>query len=96
VFVVFELLVKPFLYKLMGHDYEPQHVLAELGQGIKRKHAERMEWIPVVTEEDGTVRLVAYHGSAHINALCRANGLIAVDIGVGEIQRGTLVRVRLL
>lgn len=96
VFVVFELLVKPFLYRLMGHDYQPLHVPAELGQAIRRKDTERMEWIPVIIENDGTVRLVEYHGSAHINALCRANGLIAIDIGVGEIQKGTVIQVRLL
>jgi molybdopterin biosynthesis enzyme len=40
--------------------------------------------------------LLEYHGSAHISALCDADGLIHVDVGVAEVNRGTMVRVRLI
>jgi molybdopterin molybdotransferase len=95
-FVIFEVLVKPFLYKLMGHDYEPRYVHAELTTHIRRKDTQRLEWIPVLTENDGTAKLIEYHGSAHIGAFCGANGLVAIDIGVAEIEKGTVVPVRLL
>jgi len=94
--VIFEVLVKPFLYKLMGHDYEPRYVHAELTTHIRRKDTQRLEWIPVLTENDGTAKLIEYHGSAHIGAFCGANGLVAIDIGVAEIEKGTVVPVRLL
>jgi molybdopterin biosynthesis enzyme len=39
---------------------------------------------------------VEYHGSAHINALCIADGVVSIDVGVGEIEKGTIVPVRLI
>ncbi|MCK4959613.1 MAG: molybdopterin molybdenumtransferase MoeA, partial [Planctomycetes bacterium] len=44
----------------------------------------------------GTIKPVEYHGSAHINALCRADGILGVDVGVAEIEKGQMVRVRLI
>jgi molybdopterin biosynthesis enzyme len=63
---------------------------------LKRKETDRLEWFPVLTGYDETVRLVEYHGSGHISALCRAEGLVAVDIGVAEIPKGAVVEMRLL
>ena len=96
VLVTFELLVKPFLYKMMGHDHRPRIFRGSLGQAFRRKETDRLEWIPALTGDDGIVKLVEYHGSAHISALCKAEGLIAVDVGVSEISKGTTVNLRLL
>ena len=95
-FVQFELLVKPFLCKLMGHDYAPPAIQIPLGESIRRKKTERQSWIPVVITDDGTLKPVEYHGSAHINALCIADGLVSIGVGVAEIEKGTIVPVRLI
>jgi molybdopterin molybdotransferase len=95
-FVVFELMVKPFLYKLMEHDYIPPNVQMPLGETTSRKDTERRGWIPVAITDAGTLRKVEYHDSGHINALCGADGLVCMDIGVGEIPEGTNVQVRLI
>jgi molybdopterin molybdotransferase len=95
-FVVFELLVKPFLYRLMGHDYLPVHVRMRLDESITRKDTDRQSWIPVRITSEEAVRPVEYHGSAHLSALCDAGGLVPIEIGVASIGRGTPVRVRLL
>ena len=95
-FVLFELLCKPFLYKLMGHNYRPVNIQMPLDGQLLSKNTERQKWFPVVITEKGTVKPVEYHGSAHINALCSAEGLICVDIGVSRIDKGTLVPVRLI
>jgi len=95
-FVVFELLVKPFLYRLMGHDYAPADIKMPLGQSIRRKNTERQSWIPVIITDAGTLEHVEYHGSAHIGALCNADGLVSIGVGVAEIPKGTIVRVRLI
>ena len=95
-FVVFELLAKPFLYKLMGHDYLPAHVQMRLEETITRKDTERQSWIPVRITSEETVQPVQYHGSAHLSALCEAGGLVPMEIGVAGIRQGTPVRVRLL
>jgi molybdopterin molybdotransferase len=94
-FVVFELLVRPFLYRLMGHDYRPRYVQMRLDETVTRKDSERQSWIPVRITSEETVQPVQYHGSAHLSALCDAGGLVPMEIGVTSIGQGTPVRVRL-
>jgi molybdopterin molybdotransferase len=95
-FVVFELLVKPFLYEIMGHEYKPSISYIPLVQSLKRNKAERQSWFPVVIDDFGQAIPVEYHGSAHISALCNAYGLVHLDTGVSEIKEGTIVEVRLI
>jgi len=94
-FVVFELLVKPFLYRLMGHDYRPRYVQMRLDEAITRRDGDRQSWIPVRITSEETVQPVQYHGSAHLSALCDAGGLVPMEIGVISIGPGTPVQVRL-
>ena len=95
-FVVFELLVKPFLYKLMGHDYAPPDIRMPLEETLSRKDTERRGWMPVKITDAGKLRKVEYHDSGHINALCGADGLVCMEIGVAEIRENTVVQVRLI
>lgn len=95
-FVVFELMVKPFLYKLMEHDYAPLNVRMPLGETISRKDTKRRGWTPVAVTDAGTLKKVEYHDSGHINALCGADGLVCMDVGVAEIREGTIIQVRLI
>jgi len=95
-FVVFELLVKPFLYKLMEHDYKAPNIRMPLGETISRKDTERRGWMPIKITDAGTLKKVEYHDSGHINALCGADGLTCMDVGVAEIVEGTIVQVRLI
>ncbi len=95
-FVQFEILIKPFLYKLMGHDYKYPNVQMPLAESIERKKTDRQVWFPVAITDAGTVGLIEYHGSAHISSLSNADGLISVDAGVARIEKGTVVQVRLI
>lgn len=95
-FVLFELLVKPFLYKLMGCDYEAVSVRAALAGRICSRQTDRDLWMPVVFTQAGEAEPVEYHGSAHIGALCEAQGLICVPAGTAAIEKGTIVAVRLI
>jgi molybdopterin molybdotransferase len=95
-FVQFEILIKPFLYKLMGHEFQCHHVRMPLAESTRRKETERQEWLPVAITGAGTVQPIDYHGSAHINALCNADGLMCIDVGVAEIEKGTDVKMRLI
>ncbi len=95
-FILFELLVKPFLYKLMCYDYKSIAVKMPLAESFKRKKVDRQTWIPVAFTNSGLLKPVSYHGSAHINALCIADGLISIGVGVEEIEKGTIVPVRLI
>ena len=93
-FVIFEILVKPFLYKMAGYDFKPVIIPMPLAKKISRRRTERISWLPVIFTDNGTVTPVEYHGSAHINALCGADGLISIPIGIDEIKEGTTVNVR--
>ncbi|MGD8501674.1 MAG: molybdopterin molybdotransferase MoeA [Phycisphaerales bacterium] len=95
-FVQFEILIKPFLYRLMGHDYNHHDVRMPLDESIERKKTERQAWFPVAIMEAGTARLIEYHGSAHISSLCCADGLVSVDVGVAKVEKGTIVPIRLI
>lgn len=95
-FVLFELLVKPFLYKLMGHDHKPLHILMPLEETLTSRKTKRPRWLPVIITEKGTVRPIEYHGSAHINALCEADGFVCMETGAAEIKKGTSVKIRLI
>lgn len=95
-FTIFELLVRPFLYQLMGYDYSPVSVRMRLDESVARKDTERQSWIPVQQTGQDAVKPVKYHGSAHILALCRADGLICMDVGIAHVEKGSPVRVRLI
>jgi len=92
-FIIFEVFVKPFLYRRMGLDWSPTVFRGALGQAVRRRQAERTEFLPVRVRQ-GLVEAVPYHGSAHLNALAEADGLIRMEIGVHEIPQGTQVDVR--
>ena len=93
-FVQFELLTKPLLYLLMGQKYKPFNFKLPLGKDYRRKKARRLSWVPAIFTDEGTVVPVEYHGSAHINGLGPADGIMAVPIGVAELKKGELVDVR--
>ncbi len=93
-FIMFELLVKPFLFKMMGHNFKLAFTYRQLEKTIKRRKTERDSWLPVVFTGNGKIKSVEYHGSAHINALCEADGLLCIPAGVAEIKEGTTVVVR--
>jgi molybdopterin molybdotransferase len=93
-FVQFELYVKPFLYRLMGHEYQPQIFRMPFGAEFTRSYAGRMNFIPVNINPEMQVIPVDFHGSAHINALSDAGYLMEVPIGVKTIGKGELVHVR--
>ena len=94
-FVLFELLVKPFLYQLMGHDYHAPMTCLPMGETYTRNKSERKSILPVTIKENHLFH-VDYHGSAHIHSYINANGLVAIEIGNTQLRKGELVDVRLL
>ncbi|MBE0639670.1 MAG: molybdopterin molybdotransferase MoeA [Bacteroidales bacterium] len=92
-FVQFELLVKPLIHKLMGHDYQPSMITLPMGETYTRKKTTRKTLMPVYFK-DGLVFPVEYHGSAHIHAFVAAQGILAIEIGKTTLLKGELVDVR--
>ncbi|MEN8255516.1 MAG: gephyrin-like molybdotransferase Glp, partial [Verrucomicrobiota bacterium] len=73
-FVIFELLVRPFLEQLMGRDSRPNSWPMQLAAPIRKRDTDRDAWVPVAVTAPGCVQPIAYHGSAHLNALAKADG----------------------
>lgn len=93
-FVVFERLVKPFLFKLMGNEYKPVLLKGYLKNSYKRKKISRTFYVPAIIDNNNEVDLLEYHGSAHIHSLGKANCLLEIPKGIAEINKGDIVYVR--
>lgn len=94
-FVLFEILVKPFLLAMMGCPDLTPVINLPMGQNYSRRKSERQSLIPVAIK-NGLVIPVEYHGSAHINAYTTAHGIISMDIGETDIKKGAMVSVRFI
>lgn len=92
-FVVFEIFVKPVLYKLMGFAFQPAFLPGVMSTDYKRRDPGRTAFIPV-RYVNGQVHIIEYHGSAHIHALATANALLEVKAGIKQIPKGSQVDVR--
>jgi molybdopterin molybdotransferase len=93
-FINFEVMVKPLLFKMMGGHYQASIRPIPLAEELKRKKGDRPEWLPVRFNSSGQVVPVNYHGSAHIHAMCLAQGLAFIPKGVTAYQKGTQIDVR--
>ncbi len=92
-FNIFELLVRPMLYKMMGYNYHPEELVLPMGKEYNRNKSSRRSFLPMKIRK-GKVFPLEYHGSAHINALIQADGLIEVPIGIVNLKEGEMVNVR--
>ncbi len=93
-FVLFETIVKPFIYKIMYHNYSYKGLPFKLKGKMNRKNSRRKSYYPVKLNSDNTVSPILYHGSAHISAYANAFGIVAMEQGILEIEEGTIVNVR--
>ena len=92
-YILFEVLVKPFLLAMMGFGGESKGLRLPMGSLYRRRNTARKGLVPVVIR-DGEVFPVEYHGSAHINAYTMAEAVLEVETGVGTIEKGETVHVR--
>lgn len=95
-FVQFEVLVKPFMYRMCGADWKPALHPVPLAVRYERKSTERAAWVPVRITDDFKAEPVEYHGSAHITAMPYANGLFFMEPGQKVIEKDEIVIVRFI
>lgn len=93
-FIIFEFFVKEFLSAAMGLKEFIKSIPCELASDYRRKRDSRLARVPVKINETGKAVPIDYHGSAHINSLASADGVISIPIGVNELKKGTIVDVR--
>ncbi len=93
-FIQFEVFALPFLRKLMNYQQPEIRLPLPMSYDYFRKKGDREECLPVQITNQNEVRMVEYHGSAHIHAYHQAFGYISVPAGTTEILKGELVHVR--
>ncbi len=92
--VVNEILVRPFIQRLVGCTDPILTVKARLGAPIRNKGGKRQLTIPVSFRDSQTVVPVPYHGSGHIHAYTRAQAILILPPGDELYPEGTPVDVR--
>lgn len=93
-FIQFEVFVLPFLRMLMNFSQSELKLTLPMASDFFRKKSDREECLPVQLTPGNEVKLIEYHGSAHIHAYHQAFGYISVSAGQTEIKKGELVYVR--
>ena len=92
-FIQFEMLIKPFINKLIGYHQTFDDLKLELDFDFKRKNSKRLSFEPVIISEN-KIKKAKYNGSANITALVDSNAVMLVPKGVNEIKKGETVYVR--
>jgi molybdopterin molybdotransferase len=93
-FIQFEVFVLPFLRRLTNYNLPEIRLHLPMAHDFIRKRTDREECLPVLLTNENEVRMVEYHGSAHIHAYNEAFGYISVPSGKTEIKKGEQVYVR--
>jgi molybdopterin molybdotransferase len=93
-FIQFETLVRPFINRMMGYDWQPVTMNLPMAVRYVRKSSFRHGWIPVKITADKRVEVIDYHGSAHITAFPYCDGIVGIVPGKNNIRKGEIVSVR--
>jgi molybdopterin molybdotransferase len=92
--VQFELMVKPLIYKLMGHSEPSWYLYCPIDKDFILKKTSDINFVPMVFTTTGNVLPLEYHGSAHIHSYTKAHGILEIPSETSELRKGEIVRVR--
>ena len=95
-FTTFELLVRPFLYNLMGMEEKERFFTVRLNKKIIRKKCERLFYHPIRFVENDVVEPLDYHGSSHVDILTKLEGWLPIEIGTKCVNKDEQVKIRCL
>jgi len=96
VFLLFSMLIKPFLYQLSGAKWnEPKSVPAKINFSMKKKTA-RMEWLRVIIDKKVSNELVVSkypkQGSGIISSIAFSDGIIEIPENQTELKPGDVFK----
>ena len=95
-FVQFEMLVRPYLDICTEAIPVNRRIKIRMEKDFERKKADRLFFLPVFFNSEGTCEPVDFHGSGHLHALDKATGFAEMPSGQTVIKKGDLVNVRLI
>jgi molybdopterin molybdotransferase len=91
--VQFEVIIKPFLLKLMGASRLDDRIKIELGEDLQIKSLPLRFFIPVKIKS-GLAYALEYHGSGHLASYSLADGILEIPENTSLIKKKELVYVR--
>jgi len=95
VYLTFHLFALRAARLLAGGAPDLRRTSLALAQDYERRRAGRTAYVPCRLSQDGEVIPVAYHGSAHLQALLHADGFFAVPKGAARVRAGEKVALLL-
>jgi molybdopterin molybdotransferase len=90
-YLTFHLFVLRGVSALTGGRYPVRSFRLPLAHVVRRKRAERFEFLPAQLTLDGRVQQIEYHGSGHLAALSAADGFFGVPQEMNELPEGATV-----
>lgn len=94
VFVIFEIMVRPCIEKMLGLKSSDEEMTALLTDEFSRRKCEREEWVPAKRQCDGSMMPLKWNGSGHFHILSDADSIFRIDKGVLSLKKGEKVSVR--
>jgi molybdopterin molybdotransferase len=88
VFVGFHLFVLRAAARICGAAPPAHSFAVAIRKGIKLRSADRTAFLPCALDPDGSAEAVAYHGSADLLAVGRADGFLRIPQGVDHLEAG--------
>jgi len=93
VLVIFELFVVPAIDQIVGRNIKEKLVPMKLLKDFQRRDSKREQYYPIKIKKNGALPL-EFHGSAHMQALTQADGIMQIRRGIKSLKKGTIVHVR--
>jgi len=90
-YLMFHLFVTRALAHLQGRRADLVTRRFPLAVRYERRQGQRLEFVPAVWTDGGTVRPIEFHGSAHLTALPSVDGFFIVPAGVTVLEAHTAV-----
>ncbi|PIS29333.1 hypothetical protein COT42_05745 [Candidatus Saganbacteria bacterium CG08_land_8_20_14_0_20_45_16] len=104
VLVIFELFVVPALDKIVGRRTKDNFTPMKLLKDFKRRDTKREQYYPIKITRgnrdfqsqvpDTFAAPLVFHGSAHMQALTKADGIMQIKNGIKNVKKGAMVNVR--
>jgi molybdopterin molybdotransferase len=91
VYVMFHMFVLRAAARMTGARPPVREIRLRLAGDFSRRKTERTQFVPARLTGEGTVAAVEFHGSAHLAAVLKADGLFRVPVGVANLNTGDLV-----
>ena len=80
-------------WKIENKNYKLNFSKAVLLENFERRDIKREQYYPIKITKEGALPL-EFHGSAHMQSLTHANGIMKIEKGIEIIKKGESVNVR--